>query len=161
MKLEEYLLDIQRETQNILHDVELCIDFYNQEIVNYRNLIERQNAKEDYYKKNIEELKESIKIKSDALNQADFWSEFKRIYGSVSVLNYDEQNKIIIEGYKKNVEFLHKEIINLNNMIQEREIVLKKRDDEIKELKDKLSRQFLGMNTVVSINGKCYLEVGY
>lgn len=141
----------------------------------YLDSLNTMYEQENYYKKKISELEENIEVKRKALEQANYWSKFKEIYGSVSLLTPDEKNKIVVESYERRIECLQGEIMDLRNTLRIRDLAIDIYDkdleescEEIDQLTKELEREklkhasfYLNPSNSIIYNGKKYVEVSY
>lgn len=134
-------------------------------------IADENKLKEDNYLKQIEELQESLRIKNEALKQANYRAEFKRIYGRVSLLSPDEKNRLAVESYEKRVELLNHEILKLRTEVERKDFAIDLYDkdlglcyekiDTLEKLLEniKLAKTRLFVGEKITINGKVYVEV--
>lgn len=101
-----------------------------------KNMLYEAKKQEDFYKKKIQELEENIEVKRKALDQANYWTKFKDIYGSVSLgnlLDPEEKNKIAVESYERKIEFYKDQIRELMATIKVREYEIEIYDKDLEE----------------------------
>lgn len=101
-----------------------------------KNMIYEAKKQEDTYKKKIHDLEELNAAKSKALMQANYWTKFKEIYGSVSLgnlLDPEEKNKIAVESYERKVAYLEDEIRELRSTLKVREYEIEIYDRDLEK----------------------------